>query len=124
MIYTLTQKNNQTLELYGLIDGSTAKLGDGVTTNPSPTYLNNATGALQVKDSTGALVAIGPAGATSVNAVYVASSNGDYTFLITSDFNPPVGAGYKVIVDLTATGGFVGHWEFDAVVRVRKTLTP
>jgi len=28
------------------------------------------------------------------------------------------------MIDLTAPGGFAGHWEFDAVVKIRKTLTP
>jgi hypothetical protein len=124
MIYTLTQKNNQTYALFGLIDGSTAKLLDGVTMNPNPTYINSAAGTVQVLDQTATPVVIGPAGATTASAVYVGGSNGDYTFLVTSVFNPPVGTGYRIVVDLSAAGGFVGHWEFDAVVKVRKTLTP
>ncbi len=124
MIFALTQKNNQSLALYGLIDGSTAKLPDGVTTNPAPTYINNAAGAAQVLDPSGTPLVIGPAGATTAAAVYLAASNGDYSFLITSVFNAPVGPGYKIVVDLAASGGFVGHWEFDAVVKIRKTLIP
>ncbi len=124
MIYTLTQLNNQYHALYGLIDGSTAKLFDGVTTNPNPTYINNATGTVQVLNSARVAQVIGPAGATTAPAVYVATSDGDYTFLITSIFNPAPGPGYIIVVDLTAPGGFVGHWEFDAVVKIRKTLTP
>jgi hypothetical protein len=124
MIYTLTKLNNQYHALYGLIDGSTRLLPDGVTTNPTPTYINNATGTVQVKNSAGAAQVIGPAGATTRPAVYTSGTNGDYTFLITSDFDAAPGPGYKIMVDLTAAGGFVGHWEFDASVTIRKTLTP
>src|SRR5260370_19358965 len=121
MIYTLTQLNNQYHALFGLIDGNTRLLPDGVTVNPTPTYINSARGTVQVKDSTGTPQVVGPAGARTAAAVYTAGTNGDYTFLVTSMFNPPVGAGYKIVVDLTAPGGFVGHWEFDAVVKIRKT---
>jgi hypothetical protein len=124
MSYTLTQQNNQFIALYGLIDGKTAKLGDGVTPNPNPTYINSATGTVKVKNAAGIDQVIGAAGATTSSAVYLASSNGDYTFLITSDFNSPTGSGYTIVVDLAAAGGFVGHWEFDAIVKVRKTLAP
>jgi hypothetical protein len=120
MIYPLTQLNNQYVEVDGLLDGSTKYLPDGVTLNPTPTYINNGTGTVQVLDKTGTPLVIGPGSVTSVNAVYVAASNGDYRFLITSVFNPPVGSGYKIVVDLTAAGGFVGHWELDADVKIRK----
>jgi hypothetical protein len=121
MIYVLTQLNNQYVELDGMIDGTTKFLGDGVTLNPNPTFINNGTGTAQVKDPTNALVVIGAAGATSVSATYVAGSNGDYRFLITSAFNPSTfGQGYTIVVDLTAPGGFVGHWELPAQVNVRK----
>ncbi len=123
-IYTLTQQNNQYYVLYGLIDGTTAKLPDGVTTNPTPTYINNATGTVQVLDPSGTPLVIGPGNLTTAPATYIAASNGNYQFLITSVFNPPVKPGYRIIVDLTAAGGFIGHWEFDAVVKVRKTLAP
>ncbi len=121
MIYVLTQKNNQYNAAYGLIDGSTRLLPDGVTKNPNPTYVNNASGMVQVLDPSGNPVIIGPGSATTVAATYIAGSNGDYLFLITNVFNPPVGTGYKIVVDLTAPGGFIGHWELDAVVKVRKT---
>ncbi len=124
MIYTLTQLNNQYHMLYGLLDGTTAKLFDGVTNNPNPTYINNATGTVQVLNSARVPQVIGPAGATSAAAAYVAASDGDYTFQITSVFNPAPGPGYIIMVDLTAPGGFVGHWEFDAAVKIRKTLAP
>jgi hypothetical protein len=119
--YTLIQLNNQYVEIDGLIDGATKFLGDGVTLNPFPTYINSGTGTVQIKDPTNALVVIGPASATSVNASYVVGSNGDYRFLITSAFNPQVlGQGYTIIVDLTAPGGFVGHWELPAQVNARR----
>ncbi len=124
MIYILNPLNNQSPTIYGLFDGNTGKLPDGITTNPTPTYINNGTGTVKVYDPSGALVVIGPAGATSTDAIYVAGTNGNYRFLITSVFNPPLGTGYRVMIDLTAAGGFVGHWDFPAVVEVRKTLAP
>lgn len=118
--YTLTQLNNQTVTVYGLIDGSTRLLPDGVTVNPSPTYQNNASGTAKVLDPTGAAVVIGPAGATTVNAAYVAGTNGDYTFLITKDFVAAIGEGYTIVLDMTTPGGGVLHEELAASVRVRK----
>jgi hypothetical protein len=120
MIYVLTQLNDQYHAVYGLIDGTTEKLLDGVTTNPNPTYINNATGTVKVLDPGGNPVVIGPGGALSTNALYIGGSNGDYLFLITSAFNPPVRSGYRIIVDLSAPGGFVGHWELEAAVKVRR----
>jgi hypothetical protein len=114
MSQTLTQLNNQYFEVDGIIDGATKD-------SPSPTYLNNATGTFQLKDPAGSLVVIGSAGATSVAFAYVAASDGNYRALITSAFNPPAGPGYKGIVDLTAPGGFVGHWEPPIDVKVRST---
>jgi hypothetical protein len=112
-IYTLTQQNNQYVELDGLCDGTTQN-------NTPPTYFNNATGTLKVLDPNGNAVVIGAAGATSLSIVYVAASNGNYRALITSAFNPPLGSGYKIVVDLTAPGGAVGHWELPATVAARK----
>jgi hypothetical protein len=121
MAYTLTQLNNQYVEVDGLIDGTTKYLGDGVTLNPSPAFLNNASGTAQVKDPNGTPVVIGPGAATSVAATYVATSNGNYRFLITSVFNPTtLGQGYTIVLDLTAPGGFVGHWELPVEVKARK----
>lgn len=120
LTYTLTQLNNQVVELFGLIDGTTRLLPDGVTVNPSPTYMNNASGTAKVLDATGAAVVIGPASATQVSSVYVAGTNGDYTFLITKDFVAAVGEGYTIVLDLSTPGGAVGHWELAAVVRARK----
>jgi len=119
MTQTLTQANNQYFELDGLLDGATKFLADGVTLNPTPGYINNATGTLQVKDATGTACVIGPAGATTAAAAYVAASNGNYRFLITSAFTAPPRGDYTMVIDLTAPGGFVGHWELPAVVRVR-----
>jgi len=124
MIYELNPLNNQWPTIYGLFDGNTGKLADGITTNPSPTYINNATGTVKIYDASGTLVVIGPAGATSTDAIYVAGTNGNYRFLVTSVFNPPLGTGYKIMIDLTAAGGFVGHWEETAVVEIRKKLAP
>lgn len=121
LTYTLTQLNNQVVEVFGLIDGTTRLLPDGVTVNPSPTYMNNASGTAKVLDPvTGNPVVIGPSGATQVNAVYVTGTNGDYTFLITKDFVAAVGEGYTIVLDLSTPGGGVGHWELAASVRVRK----
>jgi hypothetical protein len=116
MLYTLTQLNNQYVELDGMLDGTTKYLGDGVTLNPNPTYINNATGTFNVNDPTGALVANG--GPITLN--YIAGSNGDYRGLLTNAFNPAtLGQGYTIKVDLTAPGGFVGHWELPAQVKAR-----
>jgi hypothetical protein len=117
----LTQLNNQYVEVDGLIDGTTKFLGDGVSLNPFPTFVNSGSGTAKVLDPTGTPVVIGPGSATTVNAAYVASSNGDYRFLITSVFNPPtLGQGYTIVIDLTAPGGFVGHWELPAEVKARR----
>jgi hypothetical protein len=117
MIYTLTQLNNQYVEIDGLIDGTTKYLGDGITLNPSPTYINGASGSFTVKDPTGAAVVNGGPIALS----YVAGSNGDYRGLLTNGFDPSaLGQGYTIFVDLTAPGGFVGHWELPAQVLARR----
>src|SRR6266404_5627982 len=68
MIYVLTQKNNQYNAAYGLIDGSTRLLPDGVTKNPNPTYVNNASGMVQVLDPSGNPVIIGRGSAGRVAA--------------------------------------------------------
>lgn len=121
MLYTLTQLNNQIAEVDGLIDGTTEFLPDGVTRNPTPNYLNAATGTAQVKNPAGTFEIIGAASATSVPAVYVATSNGNYRFLITNAFNPAtLGKGYTIILDLVAPGGFIGHWEIPVEVKARK----
>jgi hypothetical protein len=112
--YTLTQLTNQYFEIDGLIDGKTKD-------SATPTYINNATGTFQLKDPSGVLVIIGPAGATSAAFAYVATSNGNYQALVTSVFDAPVGPGYRAIIDLTAAGGFIGHWEPPVSVRVRST---
>lgn len=112
-VYVLTQQNNQYVELDGLCDGTTQN-------NTNPTYFNNATGTAKVYDPSGNLVVIGPGSATSVSAAYVAASNGNYRFLITSVFNPPLGSGYRIVVDLSTPGGAVGHWELQATVATRR----
>jgi hypothetical protein len=117
MVYTLTQLNNQYVELDGLIDGTTKYLADGVTLNPNPTYLNNAAGTFTVKDSTGTAVTNGG----PITMTYVAGSNGTYRGLLTSAFNPPASGGYTIVIDLAATGGFIGHWELPATVLTRKS---
>lgn len=119
MIHTLFKKNGNYHIVYGLIDGTTEWLPDGVTKNPTPTYVNTATGTIQVKDPSGALVVIGAAGATSANATYIGGSNGDYLFPIKANFDPPVGSGYKIIIDLTASGMEPYHKEADAVVKIK-----
>lgn len=112
--FTLYAKNDQYVEFDGLIDGTTQ--------GPTPTYINNATGTLQVLDSTGTPVVVGAASATSVPMNYVSSSNGNYRGLIQEQFNPPLGDGYTVVVDLSVAGTdvAVGHWEVPAKVVVRK----
>lgn len=104
MIYALEQLNNQYYELDGLVDATTLN-------ETPPTYINNATGEIQILDQTGANVAIGPAGATTSALNYVAGSNGVYRALITSVFDSPIGRGYTIIVDLTTPGGAVYHRE-------------
>jgi hypothetical protein len=124
MIYTLTQQNQQYNLLYGLHTGLSHFLADGVTVNPTPTYVNDMTGTVQVLNPAGVPQVIGPAGATTTPAVYVAGTNGNYTYLITKVFYPPVGPGYKIMVDLATPSGLDRHWEFDAVVEISKKLTP
>lgn len=114
--YALYQLSNQYVELDGLIDATTKFLADGVTLNPLPAYILNATGTFTVKDSTGAPVT----GGGPITMTYVAGSNGNYRGLLTSAFNPAAGGGYVIVLDLTAAGGFVGHWELPATVLVRK----
>lgn len=113
-MYTLLQKNNQYYETDGLIDATTLNQIGG------PTYINNASGSIQVQDQEGTPIVIGPASATTAVLTYVAASNGIYRALITADMVSPLGEGYSIIVDLTTVGGAKYHRELPAVVRVGK----
>lgn len=119
MTLSIAELNNQYLCVFGLIDGLTKYLADRVTLNPNPTYINNASGTVKVLDATNTPQVIGPAGATTSALNYFASSNGDYNAPITSTFNPAAGRTYTAVVDLTAPGGFVGHWAIPLVVKDR-----
>lgn len=119
MHLTIAELNNQYLNVLGLIDGTTRFLADGVTINSSPTYINNASGTVQIVDSAGTPQIIGVASATSAPLAYVAGTNGNYRALITSAFNAPAGRTYTAIIDLTSPGGFVGHWEIPVAVKAR-----
>jgi hypothetical protein len=108
VIYDLLQLNNQYYELDGLVDATTLN-------NLVPTYINNGAGQIQVLDPNGNPVVLGPGGATTSLLIYVAGSNGVYRALISTNFgsffNPPLGRGYTVVVDLTTPGGGVYHRE-------------
>lgn len=119
MSYILLPGNDQYVEIDGLIDGTTRFLSDGVTLNPSPTYVNNGSGTLKVLDSNGAQVVIAPSGGKTSTLTYIAGSNGGYRALITSDFVSQPGRFYTVVIDLTTPGGGVAHWELPATVRPR-----
>jgi hypothetical protein len=109
--FELFAANGQYIEWGPLIDGLT----DG---NPTPTYVNNATGTLSVKDPAGVVV---PACGFPISFAYVAASTGIYRALIPAAFNPPPGGQFLVIVDLTAAGFQAAHWEVPAFVRARKS---
>lgn len=113
--YTLNQKNNQYVEIDGLIDATTKYLADGVTLNPNPTYINTASGELTVNDPTGTPVPT----AEDISFSYVAGSNGNYRALIPSTFDPEAMGGFTIVIDLTWPGGGEAHWELPATVLVR-----
>ena len=109
---TFYQNNNQIVTVSGLQDQSTL---------PVVTYIDNAvlTGTLQ--DSSG-----NPqVGATGIVGIYVASSNGVYTFsLAGSSFDPPVGYSYVFVIDGTfAAGAKRFHCEIPSIVLVRNQGT-
>ena len=104
MIYDLQQLNNQYYELDGLVDATTLN-------NLVPTYINNATGQIEILDQSGNPVVIGPAGAMTSPLVYVAGSNGVYRALVTNVFDDTLGRGYVIVVDLATPGGGVYHRE-------------
>lgn len=117
MTLAIAELNNQYLNVLGLIDGASQFLADGVTLNPNPTYINSASGTVKILDRSGTAQVIAPAGGTTSSLAFVA--NGNYRALITSDFVSVPGASYTAVVDITAPGGFVGHWEIPVVVKVR-----
>jgi hypothetical protein len=115
-VYTLLQLNNQYYETDGLIDATTANNPGG------PSFINNATGQIQILDQNGTPLVIGPAGATTSPLVYVAASNGIYRALITAVFDPAAGLNYTIVVDLTTPGGAVYHRELLAQVEVARSI--
>jgi hypothetical protein len=119
-MYNLLLKNNQYYETDGLIDATTAANPGG------PTYINNATGQIQVLDQNGVPLIIGGGSVTTSSLAYVAGSNGIYRALITSLTEQsggglaPEGKGYTIVVDLTTPGGAVYHRELPAQVVVAR----
>lgn len=118
MTLAIAELNNQYLNLLGLIDGATEFLADG-SVNPAPTYINNASGTVKIYDDSNTLQVIAPSGGTSSALAYIAASSGNYRALITSDFVSRPGASYTAFVDVTAPGGFVGHWEIPVIAKAR-----
>ena len=116
--FTFYVKNDQWVEWGPMIDGTTGiTLGDG--TVVAVVYLNNLTGTATLQDSTGAPVAF--FNALALN--YVAGSNGIYRALVEQTFNPPLGGGYKLVIDLVAAGAEPRgdyHREIPAFVRVAR----
>lgn len=117
---TLLQKNNQYYETDGLVDATTLS-------NPAgPTYINNATGQIQILDQNGNPLVIGGGSVTTASLVYVGGSNGVYRALITSlivqasSALAPEGKGYTIVIDLTTPGGAVYHRELPAIVSVAR----
>jgi hypothetical protein len=119
MIYQLLLDNEQYYETEGLVDATTLD-------DPVPTYVNNATGQIQILDQNQQQLIIGPGDATTATLSYVAGSNGVYRALITEltsqpdDEDAPAGRGYTIIVDLTTPGGGVYHRELLAEVIVAR----
>ena len=58
-------------------------------------------------------------GLNNVSGVYVTGSNGNYNFPVPSSFNPPAGAGYTLVVNITSPHGAVAKWSIPASVQVR-----
>ena len=48
------------------------------------------------------------------------SANGLYSGTIDPRFNPPLGGGYVLVVDVTRPGGTKSHWEEPSVVAQRQ----
>lgn len=105
-------KNNQYFEVLGLIDGTTH--------DPSPTYINDATGTIAVINAADEQQIIGDSDAKKLTLEFVTGSNGNYRALITKDFIAKPGVKYWAIVDLTTPEGAVGHWEIPLEVAVRR----
>ncbi len=83
-------------------------------------FINNASITGTLKDSSGNAVA----GATNLAGVYVAGSNGDYTFAVDpSTFNPAVGYDYVFVIDGTYGGNRKIHAEIPAFVVIRNQGT-
>ncbi|HEV1992426.1 MAG TPA: hypothetical protein VGR34_06140 [Candidatus Dormibacteraeota bacterium] len=102
--------NGQYLEWGPVIDGTT----DNVT---PPTYLNSLTGNASLYDALGVVVL----GFNAIVFAYVAASNGIYRAPLGGTFNPPVGKGYVLKVDLAGAPGGPGHWEVPAAIVMRST---
>lgn len=54
--------------------------------------------------------------------LYIAYSNGMYRGTVDESFRPPTGLAYVFVIDAPRSpSGFQGHWEFPAVVQVRRS---
>jgi len=103
---TIYQNNSGFIPLAGLQD---------LSTNP-PTWVNTATliTATLYNSSNQAV-----AGLSNVAGVYQTGTNGNWNFPVPSSFNPPVGGGYTLVVNVTAPSGAVAQWSIPANVMVR-----
>jgi hypothetical protein len=102
--------NGQYLEWGPCIDGTTDNI-------VPPTYLNSLTGTASLYDAAGTVVP----GFSGITFAYVAASNGIYRAPLGAAFNPPLGKGYLLKVDLAGAPGGPGHWEVPARIVMRST---
>jgi hypothetical protein len=102
-LVTLYKLNDQYVEIDGLAEALTG------------TVQNNATVSASLVDALGANVN----GATNINLTFVASSNGKYRGLVANTFDPPVGVGYTLKLNVTTAGGLKMHMEIAAEVAIR-----
>jgi hypothetical protein len=103
--------NDQLIQWGPLVTGPTAN-------NPSPTYVDDASGTATLLDPNGNPVP----GATGLSFTYVTSSTGIYQAqIVGSSFNPAPGSGYTLQVRLTSGSAGAGFWTVPATVAVRST---
>lgn len=81
-------------------------------------FLNAAILTLTLLDQNGVQVP----GCINVGFAYVAASNGNYQAVFGDEsFNPPVGSGYKLVIDGNDGSGNIVHLERTAQVQARQT---
>lgn len=99
---TFTVGNDQSLTATGLFN------------QIDQAYVNNATVVATLLGPNGQPVV----GLNQLMLNYIAASNGVYRGIVLNSFAPPVGEGYKLLLD-ASVGQFKGHWEFPVEIAVR-----